>query len=59
VLVGPYSWLFWLNFVPIAFVFVFVWLVVSALRRIGKGVEEIAETLRRMESKGPQSSPLT
>jgi hypothetical protein len=36
-----------------------VWLVVSALRRIGKGVEEIAETLRRMESKGPQSSPLT
>jgi len=39
-----------------AFVFV-IWLVVTALNRIGRGVEDIAETLRRIESKGSNVGP--
>jgi hypothetical protein len=39
-----------------AFVFV-IWLVVTALNRIGKGVEDISETLRRIESKGSNAGP--
>ncbi len=37
----------------IVFVIYVVWQVISSLRRIGKGVEDIAETLRRMETKTP------
>ena len=39
-----------------AIVFV-IWLVVTAINRIAKGVEDIAETLRRIESKGSNAGP--
>jgi hypothetical protein len=50
-LVGYIGLLLYVGF--IVFVIYIVWQVVSALRRIGKGVEDIAETLRRTESKAP------
>jgi hypothetical protein len=34
-----------------------VWQVISSLNRISRGVEDIAITLRRMESKEQQPSP--
>ncbi len=34
------------------FVFI-VWLVITTLRRIAAGVEDIAQTLRRIEANGP------
>ena len=34
-----------------------LWQVISQLNRIRKSVEEIAQTLRRIESKEPRSSP--
>ena len=42
---------FLLSAVHIAVLLVIVWLVLSALDRIGKGVEEIAQALRRLEAK--------
>jgi hypothetical protein len=33
-----------------------VWKVISSLNRIGRGVQDIAQTLRRMESKETQSN---
>jgi hypothetical protein len=51
------------NILPIVFSLIYlglalwvVWLVISALTRIAKGVEEMAQALRRMESKEPKSS---
>lgn len=45
--------------IPLIYLFLLVlivWQVLSALNRITKGVEAIAETLRRIESKGPPAS---
>ena len=39
----------------IAAIVLVVWQVISALNRIARGVEDIAYTLRGMQSKGPQS----
>ena len=38
----------------LALIVYIVWQVVSALNQISRGVEDIAQTLRRMESKEPQ-----
>ena len=35
-----------------AFIVFVVWSVISALNRISRGVEDISDTLRRMESNG-------
>ena len=40
----------------IAAIVLVVWQVISALNRIARGVEDIAYTLRSMQSKGPQAS---
>jgi hypothetical protein len=40
----------------VALIVFIVWQVISALNRISRGVQDIAQTLRRMESRGPQSS---
>lgn len=45
--------------IPLIYLFLLVlivWQVLSALNRITKGVEAIAETLRRIESKGQPPS---
>jgi len=42
---------------PVIFIVYILVRVTSALNRISRGVEDIAQTLRRMESKEPQSSP--
>jgi hypothetical protein len=48
---------FLLPLIYIAFIVWVFWQVISALNRISSGVEDIAITLRRMESKEPQPSP--
>jgi uncharacterized protein YoxC len=52
-LFGSVVFLFFFALYVIAVV-VIVYLVVSALNRIGRGLEDIAQTLRRIESRGPQ-----
>ena len=42
---------FFVSAVYIAVFVVVVWLVLAALNRIGRGVEEIAQALRRIEAK--------
>jgi len=41
----------------VAFSFFIIWQIVFSLRRISKGVEDIAETLRRIEARGPRTNP--
>jgi hypothetical protein len=48
-LIFPLLWLALMVFI--------LWQVISQLNRIRKSVEEIAQTLRRIESKEPRSSP--
>lgn len=50
----PMVFFFYYLLVLAVIVFI-VWQVISALRRISKGVEDIAETLRRIETKEPPS----
>ena len=45
---------FLLPLIYVSFICFVVWQVISALNRISKGVEDIAVTLRRMESKEQQ-----
>ncbi len=41
----------------VAIVVFIIWQIISALNRISRGVEDIAHTLRRMESAGNRPQP--